>query len=201
MDPKRLRLLIIAAAIPIGFVVLVSVFGGSGDGGGAGNAVVVKRPGTGGAVTGGATGGTTGGTGLTIADLMKAPPPATGGATPAQLPKADPAVVNDLMDRGERHYMSGDLAQARGHFSRAAQLDPACERCANKLQRLEAQMLNEIREAFRAGESYLNTSRYDQAIWSLERVLVLDPDVNSVHHLNARTKIEEAKRKKAERGR
>lgn len=199
MDPKRLRLLIVAAAIPIAFVVIVSVLGGQKGGNGGGGGVVVTRGNGGGGTTGG---GSTGGTGLTIADLLNTPPPGKAGATPTpKLPKPDEAMINGLMDQGDRHYMSGDLAQARGYYSKASQLDPACERCANKLQKLEGQMAKEIEDAFRAAESYMNTGRYDQAIWSLERVLLLVPDANATHHLNAKTLLQEAQAKKAERGR
>ena len=205
MDPKRLRLLIIAAAIPIVLVVLVSFAGGGGNkGGGAGSGVVVTRPGGsggGGNAQGGGTMTKTGGGGITIADLMNTPPPGQNATPTPKLPKPDERVIQGLMDQGERHYMSGDLAQARGYYAKAAQMDPACERCVNKLQKLETQMAKEIDDAFRSADSYMNTGRYDQAIWSLERVLLLAPDPNATHHVNAKTLLQEAQQKKAERGR
>ena len=94
--------------------------------------------------------------------------------------------------------MSGDLAAARGFYDRAVKMDPKCERCAQKLDIIEKQMLKEINDAFRSGENYIKDGRYDQAIWSLERVFALDPDPKSQFHENANTLIQEAKTKKAE---
>lgn len=198
MDPKRVRLFAIAAGIPIVFVAVVSMFGGEGPKKG-GPVVVV-----------GGTGGTAAKTprpsstemGLTLEDLLKTggAPKSTGGGTivtPTPAP-ADPKVVADLMEKGERNYMSGDLATARGFFDRATKVDPACERCAVKLELIEKQMLKEIEEAFRSGEGYLKDGRYDQAIWSLERVFALAPDPKSQYHENANTLIQEAKAKKAQ---
>lgn len=198
MDPKRIRLVALAAGIPIVLVALISLAGGGGDEKAGGGAVVV--------VTSGGNGGasarpTQTAMGLTLEELLKNPgnAPGTGKAvvTPT-LPPPNPKEIADLMDKGERSYMSGDLATARGYYDRAARLDPKCERCAQKLDVLEKQMLREIQEAFRTGEGYLKDGRWDQAIWSLERVFALDPDPKSQFHENARTLIEEAKTKKAE---
>jgi tetratricopeptide (TPR) repeat protein len=194
MDPKRIRLIAIAVAIPVLFVAAVSIFGGEPKKGGP---VVVTN--------GGATGAKTPRPsstemGLTLEDLIKGGTPKnTGGAivTPT-LPPADPKVISELMEKGERNYMSGDLAAARGFYDRAVKMDPKCERCAQKLDIIEKQMLKEINDAFRAGENYIKDGRYDQAIWSLERVFALDPDPKSQFHENANTLIQEAKAKKAE---
>lgn len=199
MDPKRIRLIALAAGIPIVFVAAVSMLGGSGAK--KGGPVVVTNGG------GGTQARPTNTTvGLSLEDLIKngGGVPATQGgsviATPTLKP-ADPKVIADLMEKGERNYMSGDLTTARGFYDRAFKLDPACERCGVKLQLVEKQMLKEIQDAFRAGEGYLKDGRYDQAIWSLERVFALDPDPKSQFHENASTLIQEAKTKKAQSGR
>lgn len=200
MDPKRIRLVAIAAGIPIVLVALISFAGGGGGKKDGGPVVVVTN-------TGGSDGtarptGTA--MGLTLEELLKNPgnAPGTGRAvvTPT-LPPANPKEIADLMDKGERSYMSGDLATARGFYDRATRLDPKCERCKQKLELLEKQMLREIQDAFRTGEGYLKDGRWDQAIWSLERVFALDPDPKSQFHENARTLVEQAKQKKAENSR
>jgi hypothetical protein len=200
MDPKKIRLIAVAAGIPIVLVALVSILGSGGEPVKTGPVVVTKGSGDGSA-TGTARPSSTA-IGLTLEDLVKGTPARTGDVivTPT-LPPADPKAVADLMDKGERAYMSGDLASARGYFDRARKLDPACARCQQKLELLEAKMLKEIQDAFRAGEGYLQDGRYDQAVWALERVFALDPDPKSQYHENANTLIQEAKTKKAQSGR
>lgn len=200
MDPKKIRLIALAAGIPIVLVAGISMLG-SGEPKKQGPVVVTKGGTNGAAATGTARPSSTE-LGLTLEDLIKGTPPPTGKAvvTPT-LPPADPKAVADLMGKGERAYMSGDLASARGFYDRARKLDPACERCLQKLEILEAKMLKEIQDAFRAGEGYLRDGRYDQAVWALERVFALDPDPKSQYHENANTLIQEAKTKKAQSGR
>jgi hypothetical protein len=197
MDPKKIRLIALAAGIPIVLVALISMLGSTP----AKNGAVVVTNGGDAATTGTARPSSTA-LGLTLEDLIKGTPATTGKAiaTPT-LPPADPKAVADLMDKGERAYMSSDLASARGYYDRARKLDPSCERCAQKLELLEAKMLKEIQDAFRTGEGYLKDGRYDQAIWALERVFALDPDPKSQYHENANTLIQEAKTKKAQSGR
>ena len=200
MDPKRIRLIALAAGIPIVFVAIVSFFGGGPKKGGP---IVVTGGGSASASRTPRASSTA--LGLTLEDLLKnggAPKPTEGGAivTPT-LPPADPKVIADLMEKGERNYMSGDLATARGFYDRAVKMNPKCERCVQKLEIIERQMLKEINDAFRAGENYIKDGRYDQAIWSLERVFALDPDPKSQFHENANTLIQEAKTKKAENSR
>src|SRR5207253_4668212 len=117
MDPKRVRLIALAAGIPILFVLAVSFAGGAGKKKGIGPVVVVTNSGASGTARPSSTE-----IGLTLEQLMKTGgPPATGVAsvsTPS-LPPADPKEVAALMDKGERSYMSGDLASARGYYDRA----------------------------------------------------------------------------------
>lgn len=208
MDPKKIRLIALAAGIPIVFVVLISMLGSSGGKKGGPVVVVTGSSGSGDGKKGTASGQGTARPsdtelGLTLEDLIKGGTPGGTGkvvATPT-LPPADPKEVAELMQKGERAYMSGDLASARGYYDRARKLDPACERCTQKLESLEAKMLKEIQDAFRAGEGYLRDGRYDQAVWSLERVFTLDPDPRSQYHENAKTLIQKAKTEKAQSGR
>ena len=203
MNP-RVRMFVIAAAIPIALVALISIMGRSSSSAGGGPVVVTSGGGS-----GSSTGGGGGGAGtakpkatsaeLSLAELMRGGGSGTGKrATPKPtLAPANPAVVRDLMEKGERAYMSGDLATARGYYSKAATLDPECERCVTKRDTLEKQILAEIQDAFRSGENYIKDGRYDQAVWTLERVFALDPDEKSQYHMNAKTLIEDAKAKKA----
>ena len=200
MDPKKIRLIALAAGIPIVLVALISMLGGGGEPKKSGPVVVTRSDSNGGGAATGTARPSSSALGLTLEDLVKGTPPPKAIATPT-LPPADPKAVAELMEKGERAYMSGDLAMARGYFDRARTLDPACERCVQKLELLEAKMLKEIQDAFRAGEGYIQDGRYDQAVWALERVFALDPDPKSQYHENANTLIQEAKTKKAQSGR
>lgn len=122
---------------------------------------------------------------------------------PVDVPKgaSNEKIIAAIMAEGERAYGSGKLVDARAYFDRAVKLDPNCERCVNRYDSTDRQILKEVTDAMAVGVTYLDNQRWDQAIMAFEKVKFLDPDPASVNNANATAYIEDAKQKKASGGR
>lgn len=137
------------------------------------------------------------GVGVGRNDLTKPPtiPPIPMGATTPQVPSG---TVSDLVSNGDRAYGSGKLVDARAYYAQAARLDPTNERIANKLQKTETDIKRKIDQAFRAGQSYQNTGRYQEALDAYNEVVLLDPDPVSINNANAQELIAQVKKSLAD---
>lgn len=130
---------------------------------------------------------------------------AVGAVTPPQLSipqgASNEKIIAAIMAEGERAYVSGKLVDARAYFDRAVKLDPNCERCVNRYDSTDRQILKEVNDAMAVGVTYLDNQRWDQAIMAFEKVKFLDPDPASVNNANATAYIDDAKQKKGSGGR
>lgn len=190
MDPQRVRLVVIAAAVALVAVVGIASMGGGTKGDGK-VVISMKTPATGKPTPRPVS------SGLSINALLNQTPVPSATATLPPVTR-DPRGAQDAMVKADMAYTTGNLFEARKQYKAAVRLDPQCESCAQKLETLEKKMVQEINDAMTAGERYMETGRYDQAIWSFERVIDLDPDKSSAFNMNASRLIEEAKAKKLE---
>jgi tetratricopeptide (TPR) repeat protein len=121
--------------------------------------------------------------------------PATNVLPAGAMTPASNSSTAGLVSDGDRAYSSGRLVDARADYFRAAQLDANDKAVAAKLHRVEGEILQQIDHHFRAGNSYNDTGRYDDAKREYEAVLLLDPDPNSENYTNAQVRIKEVEQK------
>lgn len=186
-------------ALVVGFVG-VTIAGGGKKGGGRGVTVGTGGGGEpdpgdvslGNLLAGG--GGKEGGVGVGRNDSTK--PKSTGVALPTPV-QASEGQISNLVNEGDRAAASGKLVDARAYYAQAAKLDPECERCANKLKKVEKEIERKIDAAMSSGRGYFETGRYDQALREFEEVKLLDPDPGSLNNGNATRYIEDIKRLRA----
>jgi hypothetical protein len=145
--------------------------------------------------------GTPGGNGVDIGrNATTRTTPTPGVPISAGTPVAA-AEISSILGEGDRAMSSYKLVDARAYYARAVKLDPTCERCRSKLDKVEANIKQEIDSSLSAGMSYLNTERYPEAQNAFEKVKLLDPDPTSINNGNATRYIEEVKRKMLEQAR
>lgn len=119
-----------------------------------------------------------------------------GTTVPVGTPsKANEAQIQTLLSQGDMAYSSGKLPDARAFYSRAALLDPSCERCKQKQLDIEGKIKIEIDHALQSGIDYFNTDRYDDARRQFEKVKMLDADPKSINNGNATNYITQIDKK------
>ena len=106
-----------------------------------------------------------------------------------------------LVEEGHSHYSAGRLREAICSYRAAMKLDPACEICVVRIDRLEIELTEEINRQYDEGMRYYDSLRYDQAIAAWEMVLVLEPDEDSALHQRTLEYIQQAKEKLEAQGR
>jgi hypothetical protein len=130
------------------------------------------------------------------------PPTAAGGAPPpaltdalavaagqdadaqrAQLPQAPAgSSATELVERAHAQYETGRLNDARTTYQMALRLDPSCEICSVRIERLNGEISQRAQTQLDAGLRYWDSMQVQQAIASWETVLLLVPDpVDPLH--------------------
>ncbi len=206
-ESGTLKRWLVVAAIVGGLVMVVVVIGGSGGGSEGGQT-------TGSGSSGNIAGPTSGGPGVTLGNLLQTTSTKSGVEVgrntitkTGQLPVATatkPAAageVQSIMNDGDRAYSSQQLPDARAFYQRAVALDPSCEGCRNKLDKVDAEVKREIEASLTTGVSYYNTERFEEAKRAFERVKLLDPDPKSINNGGASNYINQINQKLAEQAR
>lgn len=110
------------------------------------------------------------------------------------VPDPPPGVTAaELVDQGHEHYRSGRLRDALVAYQMALKVDPTCEICNLRIERLHVEIDAAIQESFDAGLRYYESLQYQQAINAWEKVLLLDPDESSPNHIRTNDYLEKAK--------
>ncbi len=128
--------------------------------------------------------------------------PAEGGGAPAAPPAAPPPSVQEalaavagpastapavpepppgssaaeLVERAHAQYETGRLNEALVSYQMAQKLDPACEICKVRIERLNAEIAEKAQAQLDAGLRYWDSMQVQQAIAAWETVLLLVPD-------------------------
>lgn len=205
-ESGTLKRWLVVAAIVGGLVMIVVVIGGgSGNDGGQS---------TGSNSNGGSQDPLVGGPGVTLGNLLQTTSTKSGvevgrntNTKTGQLPVATatrPAAageVQSIMNNGDRAYSSQQLPDARAFYQRAVALDPSCEGCRNKLDKVDAEVKREIEASLTTGVGYYNTERFEDAKRAFERVKLLDPDPKSINNGGASNYINQINQKLAEQAR
>lgn len=119
---------------------------------------------------------------------------ATAASRSEKVPDPPPGVTSaELVDQGHEHYRSGRLRDALTAYQMALKLDPACEICNLRIERLGVEIDAAIEESFDAGLRYYESLQYQQAINAWEKVLLLDPDESSPNHIRTSDYLDKAK--------
>ena len=106
-----------------------------------------------------------------------------------------------LVEEGHSHYSAGRLREAICSYNHALKLDPQCEICVVRIERLQVELKEEIDRQYAEGMRNYDSLRYDQAIAAWEMVLVLEPDEESAIHQRTEEYIQQAKEKLEAQGR
>lgn len=131
----------------------------------------------------------------TLADVLaptvgSAPPVTTG--SPAAPPGTTAA---ELVERAHAQYETGRLNEARQGYQLALTLDPACEICRVRVERLNAEIAEKARAQLDAGLRYWDSMQVQQAVAAWETVLLLVPDVADPLHQRAAEALAQARGK------
>jgi tetratricopeptide (TPR) repeat protein len=97
------------------------------------------------------------------------------------------------------NYDSGRLADARIQYQQALKLDPACEICRVRIDRIQGELAAKVQATFDAGMRAYDARQFSQAISAWETVLMLAPD--PADPMNARAKESLARAREAAAGR
>jgi len=116
-------------------------------------------------------------------------------------PPAEGLGAQALVEEGHSHYSSGRLSEAICSYRAALVLDPDCEICLVRIDRLEDELTEEIDRQFQMGLRYYDSLRFQQAIAAWEMVLILEPDEDSAMHQRTQEYVEQAKEKLEAQGR
>lgn len=119
---------------------------------------------------------------------------ADAAATQAKLPDP-PAGVSaaELLNRAQGMYDAGRLNDARVHYQMALKVDPACEICPVRIERLNADIGQRAQLQFDAGMRYYDSMQLSQAISAWETVIMLVPDTTDPMHVRAKEYLEKAR--------
>ncbi len=98
----------------------------------------------------------------------------------------------ELVERGHIDYRSGRLHDARVAYQQALQLDPACEICGRRIDRINAELAQQIEQQLATGQRYFGELRTQEAVAAWERVLLLAPDPGHPAHVQALGYLEQA---------
>ncbi len=109
---------------------------------------------------------------LAIAAGADQPSPAAPGV-PAPPPGSTAA---ELTERGHALYETGRINEARVAYQQALVLDPNCQICTVRVERLQAEIAEKAQAQLDAGLRYWDSMQVQQAIAAWETVLLLVPD-------------------------
>lgn len=93
--------------------------------------------------------------------------------------------ATELVERAHAQYETGRLNDARTTYQMAQKLDPACEICKVRIERLNGEIAERARVQLDAGMRYWDSMQVQQAIAAWETVLLLVPDPADPLHQSA----------------
>jgi len=147
-----------------------------------------------------------GATGTAPASTPGTPPPPSAapalavvaGADPGPAPAAVPApppgtTARQLEDTAQLNYDSGRLADARIQYMQALKLDPTCEICKVRGDRIQIELDAKVQQTFDAGMRAFDARQFSQAISAWETVLMLVPDAQDPMHAQAAEYLQKAR--------
>lgn len=127
---------------------------------------------------------------------------ATGGSSTAPAPGGQEApvsgagetrsMVRDYLDRAEILREAGKYHEAREQYERALKMDPGCQICLTRRDRLQREIATLVQKHLEDGMKAFNALRYEDAISSWELVVNLSPDQGSQAHQQALKNIRDA---------
>lgn len=115
--------------------------------------------------------------------LAAAAGPASAATTGPTPPPGSSAA--ELVERAHALYETGRLTDALASYDMALQLDPACEICKVRIERLNAEIAEKAQAQLDAGLRYWDSMQVQQAVASWETVLLLVPDPANPTHQRA----------------
>jgi pSer/pThr/pTyr-binding forkhead associated (FHA) protein len=106
------------------------------------------------------------------------------------------ASLTELVEQGHAHYQAGRQQDALAQYQMALKLDGSCEICEVRIERLNNEIAESIKENFDTGLRYYNSLKYPQAINAWETVLMLEPDPEAPVHKQTLEYLAQAKEKR-----
>jgi predicted component of type VI protein secretion system len=103
------------------------------------------------------------------------------------------ATARQLLDNAQANYDSGRLSAARTQYLQALKLDPACEICSIRADRIQAELQAKVQQSFDAGMRAFDAMQYTQAVSAWETVLMLVPDPADPMHVRAAEYLQRAR--------
>lgn len=133
------------------------------------------------------------GTGQKAGEKAPAAAPATE-AQGAPQPSGDPTrnMIREYLDRAELLQEAGKYHEAREQLEKALRLDPGCQLCLTRRERLDREVAERVQKHLDDGMKAFNALRYEAAIHSWEMVINLSPDPGSQAHQHATRYIQDA---------
>jgi hypothetical protein len=98
-----------------------------------------------------------------------------------------------LLDSAQASYDGGRLADARLSDQMALKLDPTCEICRLRIDRIQTELAASVQQSFDAGMRAYNAMQFQQAIVAWETVLMLAPDPKDPIHVQTTEYLQKAK--------
>lgn len=113
----------------------------------------------------------------------------------AQLPEPPAgSSATELVERAHAQYETGRLNDARTTYQMALKLDPACEICSVRIERLNGEIAERAQTQLDAGMRYFDSMQVQQAIAAWETVLLLVPDPADPLHQRAAEALARARK-------
>jgi tetratricopeptide (TPR) repeat protein len=151
--------------------------------------------GTGGGTGGAAAGAGAGGGGPSSArDALAAAAGQDEAAKHAALPDAPPgASAQELVQAGHALYESGRTLDARTKYQQALKLDPGCEICTVRIERLDIEIRSAAEQQLEQASRAYDSMSFGPAIAACESVLQLAPNPGDPLHIRAADLLERAR--------
>ncbi len=129
----------------------------------------------------------------TLADVLA--PTAVPVAPAGGLSAPGGTTATELVERAHAQYETGRLNEARQGYQLALTLDPACEICRVRVERLNAEIAEKAQMQLDAGMRYWDSMQVQQAVASWETVLLLVPEATDPLHQRAAEALTKARGK------
>ncbi len=112
-----------------------------------------------------------------VQDALAAAAGLDAASTRSRLPEPPAgATAEDLRQKAQGMMDAGRLADARTHYQMALKLEPSCNLCQVRIEKLAAEINKQAQEQLDAGMRALDSMQYAQAVSALQRVMLLVPD-------------------------
>ena len=119
---------------------------------------------------------------ISVSDALKV---AAGDEGPKVPPPPPGATGQELTARAHGLYDAGRLPEALVAYQQALQVDPACEVCTVRVERLKGEIAQKAQQQLDAGTRAYDAMQYPEASAAFETVLALVPDPADPVHQRA----------------